>query len=128
VKHSQHEAGVAVERAKRKDGKTVTSTGGATKPPLPQEAKMSKPIHTSFRAAFVTCAFTALSVTFLTSLAEHDAARAVSSDTARARPLATPIPVPPQSGAVRIIDLRRSPAVETAVQPTRSAKRDRGAA
>jgi hypothetical protein len=81
-------------------------------------------IRSSFRAALVTGALTALSVTFLTSLAESDAARAGH----RVRPATMSAPAWPQSGAVRVIDLRRQPVNETAVQPPRTAKRDRGAA
>lgn len=82
----------------------------------------------SFRAAFVTSAFTALSVTFLTSLAENDAARAERSESHRARPASVMAPMSPQSGAIRVIDTRRVPAAEPTVQPLRAAKRDRGAA
>lgn len=109
----------------------MTSTGGETRPPLPQEAKMSqsflKSFLKSFRVAFVTSALTALAVTFLSSLAQNDAAHGRHDAAARARPAAV-APVWPQTGAVRVIDTRRIPAAETAVQPARSAKRDRGAA
>jgi hypothetical protein len=71
----------------------MTSTGGETKPPLPQEAKMFKAFLRSFRAAFVTGALTALSVTFLTSLAAEDAARAEKGAAVRAKPAAVVAPV-----------------------------------
>ncbi len=89
---------------------------------------MFKAFLRSFRAVFVTGALTALSVTFLTSLAAEDAARAEKGAAVRAKPAAVVAPMWPQTGAVRVIDLRRSPSVESAVQPSRAAKRDRGAA
>ena len=82
----------------------------------------------SFRAAFVTSALTAASVTFLTSLAAGDAARETQAEAARGKPAAVAAPVWPQTGAVRVIDTTRRAPSESAVQPARAAKRDRGAA
>lgn len=85
----------------------------------------------SFRAAFVTSALTAASVTFLTSLAAGDAARDKQTEAVRAKPAAAvAAPVWPQTGAVRVIDTTRRAPSESAVQPApaRAAKRDRGAA
>lgn len=89
---------------------------------------MFKTMLRSFRAAFVTSALTAASVTLLTSLAAGDAARDRQSEAVRAKPAAVAAPVWPQTGAVRVIDTTRRAPSESAVQPSRAAKRDRGAA
>lgn len=89
---------------------------------------MFRTIDGTFRAALVTGALTALSVTFLTALAETDTVRDGSGGGVRVRPAVVPAPVWPQSGAVRVIDTRRPPAGALVVQPSPAAKRDRGAA
>lgn len=86
----------------------------------------------SFRGALVVAGLTAFSVTFLTALAENDAARARNSDTVKTRPIARPAaearPMWPFDGAVRVIDLGRGPAKsEPASRPVRSVSTRRGA-
>ena len=65
----------------------------------------------SFRGAFVIAALTAFSVTFLTSLAESDAARSRQAETGRAKPAAMMTPPVPAASGMRVIELgRRAPS------------------
>lgn len=89
---------------------------------------MFQTIRRSFRVAAVTGALTALSVTFLTALAENDTVRDGRDGANRARPAATAEPAWPRSGTVRVIDLRRAPVGAVVVQPSRASAHAGGAA
>lgn len=79
----------------------------------------------TFRAAFVTSAITAFSVTFLVSLAENDAARNGRVDPTRGRPATHAVPAMPQPG-VRVIELRRTG--DAGARPTSPERRPAGRA
>jgi hypothetical protein len=81
----------------------------------------------TFRAAFVTSAITAFSVTFLVSLAENDAARDGRVDPTRGRPATHAVPAMPQPG-VRVIELYRAPAGEPGSRPAALERRGVGRA
>lgn len=81
----------------------------------------------TFRAAFVTSAITAFSVTFLVSLAENDASRDGRVDPTRGRPATHAVPAMPQPG-VRVIELRRTTTGETVARPASPERRPAGRA